>query len=272
MGRWVCLVLNFTYPLCSPILIIFFFVNSQAKLFLQNFHQTRISASAKLVEDEQWNPAEVTPELQHIANIIVDSAVRDPPDLLLDNNATLFTPLPAAASSFSVATPTPTPTTATAMDGALSPTTPAGGPPSAAHAHTQPHSDALRAAHGHSTKHLRIEERSYFAVSATASMLGLLLDYLRVVVNLPLLTPDTMGRVIEFLKAFNSRTCQVVLGAGAMRSAGLKNITAKHLGTWYFPVYFSTCGCERGMCLLKFFVLFHSGPFSPGIAVVVNRV
>lgn len=32
-------------------------------------------------------------------------------------------------------------------------------------------------------------------------------------------------------KAFNSRTCQVVLGAGAMRSAGLKNITAKHLGT-----------------------------------------
>lgn len=30
-------------------------------------------------------------------------------------------------------------------------------------------------------------------------------------------------------KQFNSRTCQVVLGAGAMRSAGLKNITAKHL-------------------------------------------
>jgi vacuolar protein sorting-associated protein 54 len=38
-----------------------------------------------------------------------------------------------------------------------------------------------------------------------------------------------MSRIIEFLKAFNSRTCQVVLGAGAMRSAGLKNITAKHL-------------------------------------------
>lgn len=32
------------------------------------------------------------------------------------------------------------------------------------------------------------------------------------------------------LQSFNSRTCQVVLGAGAMRSAGLKNITAKHLG------------------------------------------
>ena len=58
----------------------------------------------------------------------------------------------------------------------------------------------------------------------------LLADYLRVIVNLPTLVTETMSRVIELLKAFNSRTCQVVLGAGAMRSAGLKNITAKHLG------------------------------------------
>jgi vacuolar protein sorting-associated protein 54 len=66
-------------------------------------------------------------------------------------------------------------------------------------------------------------------VSATQEMLILLTDYLKVIVNLSLLTTDTMSRIIEFLKAFNSRTCQVVLGAGAMRSAGLKNITAKHL-------------------------------------------
>ena len=29
---------------------------------------------------------------------------------------------------------------------------------------------------------------------------------------------------------FNSKSCQMILGAGAMRSAGLKNITAKHIG------------------------------------------
>ena len=78
-------------------------------------------------------------------------------------------------------------------------------------------------------KHLRIEERSYFTVSATQDTLLLLADYVKVIVNLSLLTTDTMSRIVEFLKAFNSRTCQVVLGAGAMRSAGLKNITAKHL-------------------------------------------
>jgi hypothetical protein len=34
---------------------------------------------------------------------------------------------------------------------------------------------------------------------------------------------------IELLKLFNSRTCQLVLGAGAMHLAGLKSINAKHL-------------------------------------------
>ncbi len=69
-------------------------------------------------------------------------------------------------------------------------------------------------------------------MSATLDVLVLLIEYLKVIVNLPLLVTDTMSRVIELLKSFNSRTCQVVLGAGAMRSAGLKNITAKHLGAF----------------------------------------
>lgn len=67
-------------------------------------------------------------------------------------------------------------------------------------------------------------------VSATLKVIEMLLDYMRVIVNLSLLTTEAMSRTIEYLKAYNSRTCQVVLGAGAMRSAGLKNITAKHLG------------------------------------------
>ncbi|PWN44300.1 Vps54-domain-containing protein, partial [Ceraceosorus guamensis] len=80
-----------------------------------------------------------------------------------------------------------------------------------------------------SLKTLSIEEKQYFVVGASTHVLRLLAEYLRVVINLPLLTTEAMGRVVEFLKQFNSRTCQVVLGAGAMRSAGLKNITAKHL-------------------------------------------
>ncbi|KAG2108194.1 uncharacterized protein F5147DRAFT_652917 [Suillus discolor] len=47
-----------------------------------------------------------------------------------------------------------------------------------------------------------------------------------------------LGQVIEFLKAFNSRTYQVVLSAGAMRSAGLKNIKAKYLGRYLMLIKF----------------------------------
>ncbi|KAL1406348.1 hypothetical protein Q8F55_008047 [Vanrija albida] len=78
-------------------------------------------------------------------------------------------------------------------------------------------------------KVVQIEDKSYFAVKATSESLQLLAEYLGVVVNVELVCTDVMARIIEFLKSFNSRTCQVVLGAGAMRSAGLKNITAKHL-------------------------------------------
>ncbi|KZT57023.1 Vps54-domain-containing protein [Calocera cornea HHB12733] len=149
---------------------------SQSKAFLLSFHATRLTQSATLVENEQWVQVEVSASSQHIVQVIVDSAISDPPELSLT------------------------------------------APPS-----TNGKTDVK------SAKHLRIEDKSYYVVSATVDVLKLSLDYLRVMITMPMLTTDVMSRVIEFLKAFNSRTCQVVLGAGAMRSAGLKNITAKHL-------------------------------------------
>ncbi|TFK42347.1 Vps54-like protein-domain-containing protein [Crucibulum laeve] len=190
-------------------------VVSQAKVFLQQFHQARISRSAKLVEDEQWNPSEVSPALQHVADILVDSAVRDSPELIIKSDEAIFSPPPT--NSFG-----------SSSNGGYSPALPSAILSKAFDA-AQNTTANQSAKNGAAAKHIRIEERTYFVVSATAEVLTLLLDYLRIIVNLTMLTTDTMSRVIEFLKAFNSRTCQVVLGAGAMRSAGLKNITAKHL-------------------------------------------
>lgn len=93
----------------------------------------------------------------------------------------------------------------------------------------QADSEAAEAEPSTTSKTLVIEDRQYFVVDASLDVLSLLVDYIKVIINLPLLTTEAMARVVEFLKQFNSRTCQVVLGAGAMRSAGLKNITAKHL-------------------------------------------
>lgn len=156
--------------------------------------------------------------------MIVDSAVRDPPGLVIKTEDTIFSPqttsFPAPNGDSAV-----TPSFQTAIE------TDSGDGPG-----TKPGVNLVK---GVNTKHLRIEDRSYYSVSATAEVLTLLLDYLRLVINLSMLTTDTMGRVIEFLKAFNSRTCQVVLGAGAMRSAGLRNITARHLGRLAFFILFS---------------------------------
>ncbi|KAM6500337.1 vacuolar protein sorting-associated protein 54 [Amanita muscaria] len=164
----------------------------QAKAFLQVFHQSRLTRSAKLVEDEQWSQTEVSSALQHVIETIMDCAVRDAPELVVR------------------------------AEGPISDSSGASAP-------IEKTSNSTQKTQANGAKHLHIEDRNYFLVSATSEVLVLLQDYLCLVINLSLLTTDAMGRVIEFLKAFNSRTCQVVLGAGAMRSAGLKNITAKHL-------------------------------------------
>ena len=78
---------------------------------------------------------------------------------------------------------------------------------------------------------MRVEERTYVALPATLDVLMLRLDYRKVNVKPLQLTVDTTSRIIELLKAVNSWMCQPVLGTGAMRSARIKNIVARHHGT-----------------------------------------
>ena len=86
------------------------------------------------MEEEQWSAVDVPQSVQIQANLIVDSAMRDPPDLVLKNEAS-----PAPVVNGSKAT---------------------------------------------SAKQLSVEDRSFFAVSATLQMLVLLVDYLRIITNL----------------------------------------------------------------------------------------
>jgi vacuolar protein sorting-associated protein 54 len=43
------------------------------------------------------------------------------------------------------------------------------------------------------------------------------------------MTAEVSSSLCDYLKLFNSRLCQLILGAGAMHSAGLKRINTKHL-------------------------------------------
>ncbi|KAJ0970305.1 hypothetical protein J5N97_023182 [Dioscorea zingiberensis] len=69
----------------------------------------------------------------------------------------------------------------------------------------------------------------YHMVNCGLILLKMLSEYLDISKCLPVLAPEVVQRVVEILKLFNTRTCQLVLGAGAMQVSGLKSITSKHL-------------------------------------------
>ncbi|EQL03128.1 Vps54-like protein [Ophiocordyceps sinensis CO18] len=54
-------------------------------------------------------------------------------------------------------------------------------------------------------------------------------NFLHVVAGIPSMTTDVASSLVAYLQLFNSRCTQLILGAGATRSAGLRNITTKHL-------------------------------------------
>ncbi|KAK3328427.1 Vps54-like protein-domain-containing protein [Cercophora scortea] len=64
--------------------------------------------------------------------------------------------------------------------------------------------------------------------SAVLCMHGMA-QFLHLVVGIPSMTIDISTSLIAYLQLFNSRCTQLILGAGATRSAGLKNITTNHL-------------------------------------------
>lgn len=48
---------------------------------------------------------------------------------------------------------------------------------------------------------------------------------------LPEYASELLMCLVELLKNYNSRSCQLILGAGALRLIGLKSISVRHLGT-----------------------------------------
>ncbi|KAH9325314.1 hypothetical protein KI387_005492, partial [Taxus chinensis] len=69
----------------------------------------------------------------------------------------------------------------------------------------------------------------YHMVNCGVILLKMLSEYMDISNALSAFASDVVHRVVDILKLFNTRTCQLVLGAGAMQVSGLKSITAKHL-------------------------------------------
>ncbi|KAL4926130.1 vacuolar protein sorting-associated protein 54 [Aspergillus undulatus] len=74
-----------------------------------------------------------------------------------------------------------------------------------------------------------IDEQKYILSDSAIAMMRSIEDYQFLMANIPNMIPDISSGLLESLKLFNSRSSQLILGAGATKSAGLKNITTKHL-------------------------------------------
>jgi len=86
---------------------------------------------------------------------------------------------------------------------------------------TQAHRDKIRGA--------AIDEQKYVLVDSALTVLKGIGYFEQLITGIPSMTEEITSSLLEYLKLFNSRSSQLVLGAGATRSAGLKNITTKHL-------------------------------------------
>ncbi|THV85870.1 Vps54-domain-containing protein [Aureobasidium pullulans] len=74
-----------------------------------------------------------------------------------------------------------------------------------------------------------VDETRYILVSSAISLLRPIDNFLALMAGIPSITSAAVPALIDVLRTFNSRTSQLILGAGATRIAGLKNITTKHL-------------------------------------------
>lgn len=76
---------------------------------------------------------------------------------------------------------------------------------------------------------LKVGSQDYVTVGTVLMLIKLVSEYCVCAYDLQLLAPVIGRNLAELLRTFNSRSCQLVLGAGALRTAGLKTITSANL-------------------------------------------
>ncbi|KAK4876279.1 hypothetical protein RN001_012701 [Aquatica leii] len=76
---------------------------------------------------------------------------------------------------------------------------------------------------------LKIGSQEYVTVGTVLMLIRLVSEYCVCAYDLRILAPVIGRNLTELLRTFNSRSCQLVLGAGALRTAGLNTITSTTL-------------------------------------------
>ncbi|KAJ0932541.1 putative vacuolar protein sorting-associated protein [Helianthus annuus] len=172
-------------------------LQSQTKAFVDFQHESRMTKLKAVLDQETWVEVDVPVEFQ----AIVDSLFS-----LEDDNSK------SIANSYNEMVASSAEQPSQSVDGITE------------------NNSKTKDAHGKSSIHLiSFRGVDYHMVNCGLILLKMLSEYIEMNIVLPSLSSEVIHRVLEMLKFFNTRACQLVLGAGAMQVSGLKSITSKHL-------------------------------------------
>lgn len=180
-------------------------VNGHIKDFVQQHGETERQALAAGMEADPWNAKDFTDEDKEQLTRILSASTEDAEAWTSGSkiwNVPAVTVMKPAINSFNLTVPS------NGNSGTSTPSIAAGKT---------------------TTRSAIIESESFLLpVSAILCLHGLT-SFLHLNTGIPSMTNEIAISILSYLTLFNSRCTQLILGAGATRSAGLKNITTKNL-------------------------------------------
>ncbi|KAF9616654.1 hypothetical protein IFM89_031518 [Coptis chinensis] len=218
-------------------------LQSQSKAFVDFQHDSRMAKIKAVLDQEMWVPVDVPDEFQAIANSLIstEAVINGNAEDGFGNVTIDDSELDSANGDELTVDAGVSPPQHGGGNGSVVDNTALGG----AHLETKlstssPQNNISNGKeqkkNSNAKEHKKSEFQSimykdvgYRMANCGLILLKMLSDYVDMNHFLPALSSELVHRVVEILKFFNTRTCQLVLGAGAMQVSGLKSIAAKHL-------------------------------------------
>lgn len=172
-------------------------ITTQLKLFLNNLHKMQESEISSQMDKDQWKEEDITPEFQSLVDRMVLAGKKDPYQwvkmlrTVLNENDEAPPVIPEIIHD------------------------------------TQPNDASADGTK--KNRKLYIGDSVFTIPIASIQAATILEQYMQLVVLLPHLAAMTLAHTANFISLYNTKATQLILGAGATRTAALKHITARHL-------------------------------------------
>eukprot|EP00762_Andalucia_godoyi_P005024 ANDGO_01435.mRNA.1 Vacuolar protein sorting-associated protein 54 len=204
---------------------------AQMRAFTDTFHSKRMADLSLLIENELWTLTEIPSEFRDLLAMFA----APPPTTSTSTSAS------ASVDAAESGAPHSSDALASRKEGAP---LPSAGAPSGGSAAT-----------GGNTKYLEWGGEKRPMTSVLLMLLKMVREYCDLIRKFPaVIQVDAIQKLGELLKLYNTKTCQMILGTGAMQGAGLKSITVKHIALSAENITFMIDFCPKLVSYIRSFV------------------